>query len=92
LKETCGGCGAVKSSCDDWKRQGRVCCPDCTHGKCPHEWEQVWIAFVNGEAKLVGPFRCRLCRALQEVDESPASDAVDPIVATERQEGATRDE
>jgi hypothetical protein len=44
--------------------------------ECPHEWEQVWIEFINGTAQLVGPFRCRLCHALRE--ESHRAEAAAP--------------
>jgi len=45
---------------------------------CEHEWEQVWFEHVNGAVRLVGPFRCRLCRVLQETEQSVSADAVDP--------------
>ncbi len=34
---------------------------------CEHEWEQVWFERVDGEWKLTGPERCRLCRQTRPV-------------------------
>lgn len=46
--------------------------------ECPHEWEQVWLEWRDGEMHLTGGFRCRHCRALRDAPQSAAS--VDPHV------------
>lgn len=49
---------------------------------CAHEWEQVWFERGDdGVVRLVGPFRCRHCKALKEPQ---SADAVDPVESNSR--------
>jgi hypothetical protein len=33
LMGSCDGCDSQKHLCDVWRKQGRICCPDCSHMK-----------------------------------------------------------